>query len=75
MPRHRSTTYVADRNGREQARRERAAAKRDRRRQRPVQEGDIDPIGTPGPERRHPSAFPAAPPEAEGISRLLSRGL
>jgi hypothetical protein len=55
-----------------------AAARRQakvEKRRRPAQEGDVDPIGEPGPEVRFPSAYPAAPPEADGIARTLSRGL
>jgi hypothetical protein len=55
-----------------------AAARRQakvEKRRRPAQEGDVDPIGSAGPEARFPSAFPAAPPAFDGIARTLSRGL
>src|SRR5260221_443708 len=66
-------SYSTEKRARENAKRARAEAKRARRQHRP--EGSIDPIGKSGPEERFPSAYPGAPPEAEGIARLLSRGL
>jgi hypothetical protein len=67
-------SYRAEKRKRELDAAARRQAKLARRR-RPAQQGDIDLIGTPGPDERFPSAFPAAPPAYDGIARTLSRGL